>query len=86
MYNAIKMVWPLTYSQLTTRLTFFSVLPAELLALHVYIPASALLILLKVRLAVLDRELLACSLWIHVTSGSGFPVAAQLILTGLPSL
>ena len=74
------------YSQLTTTFSCFAVLPAELLALHVYIPASALLILLKVRLAVLDPVLVACPLWIHVTSGSGLPVAVQLILTGLPSL
>ena len=60
--------------------------PAELLALHVYSPSSVLFILSKFKYAAFFPEVLICPFLIHDTSGSGFPVAVQLILTEDPSM
>ncbi len=60
--------------------------PAELLARHVYCPSSVVLILSKFKYAIFFPELFICPFRIHDTSGSGFPVAVQLILTDDPSV
>ena len=57
----------------------------ELLALQVYCPSSVLLMLLKIKNAAFFSELFTLPILTHVTSGSGFPDAVQLILTDDPS-
>ena len=51
-----------------------------------YIPVSSFPTFLKNNSAVLAPELFTFPLCIHLTSGSGLPVASQLMLTSLPSL
>ena len=58
----------------------------ELLARHVYCPASVLFILLNFKNAAFFAELSSSPFLIHATSGSGFPDASQAIMTGDPSL
>ena len=67
-----------TYSLLVVSVAF---IPAELFALHVYDPASALLIELKLSVAVLEPEIMIMPSWTQLTSGTGFPEVLQLILT-----
>ena len=54
--------------------------------MHVYSPSSVLFIWSKFKYAVFLPELFICPFRIHDTSGSGFPVAVQLILTEDPSI
>ena len=58
----------------------------ELLAWHVYFPASVLFILLNFKNAALFPELSSTPFLIHATSGSGFPEASQVMMTGDPSM
>ena len=65
----------------------FSVDPAELLALQVYCPSPVLLILLNVSIADFFPELFVRPFIVtHFTSGSGVPVAEQVMVTEDPSL
>ena len=75
-----------SYLQLTKSFSCFSFCPTLLLAKQVYIPASIFSVLQKMRKAVFRPKVRSCPLWAHLTSGAGFPVAAQVMLTGLPSL
>ena len=59
---------------------------AELLARHVYCPASVLFILLNFKNAALFPELSSTPFLIHTTSGGGFPEASQAVVTGDPSI
>ena len=74
------------YSQLTSKYSCFSVRPKELFASQMYIPVSSFPTFPKINSAVLAPELFTFPLWIHLTSGSGLPVALQLMLISLPSL
>ena len=58
----------------------------ELLARHVYFPASALLILLNFNDAAFLPKLSSTPFLIHATSANGFPEASQVMLTGDPSM
>ena len=58
----------------------------ELLARHVYCPASILLIFSNFKNAAFLPELSSTSFLIHATSGSGFPEASQVMVTGDPSM
>ena len=58
----------------------------ELLARHVYCPASVLFILLNSKDVAFFPELSSTPFLIHATSGSGFPEASQVIMTGDPSM
>ena len=58
----------------------------ELLARHVYFPASVLYILSKFKNAALFPELFSTPFLIHATSGSGFPEASQAAVTEDPSM
>ena len=58
----------------------------ELLARHVYCPASVLFILSNFKIAALFPELFSAPFLIHATSGSGFPEASQVMMTGDPSM
>ena len=58
----------------------------ELLARHVYCPASILFILLNLNNAAFFPELSNTSFLIHATCGSGFPEASQAMVTGDPSM
>ena len=58
----------------------------ELLARHVYCPASVLLILSNFKNAVFFPELSSTPFLIHATSGSGFPDASQAMVIGVPSM
>ena len=58
----------------------------ELLARHVYCPASLLFILSNFKTAVPFPELSNTPFLIHATSGSGFPEALQAMVTGDPSM
>ena len=58
----------------------------ELLARHVYCPASVLLILSNFKNAAFFPELPSSPFLIHVTSGSGLPEALQAMVTGDPSM
>ena len=62
------------------------VTPIELLARHVYCPASFLFILSKFKDAAFFPELSCTPYLIHATSGSGFPEAVQATVTGDPSI
>ena len=58
----------------------------ELLARHVYCPASVLFILSNFKRAVFFPELSSTPFLIHATSGSGFPEALQAMVTVDPSM
>ena len=58
----------------------------ELLARHVYCPASVLFILLNFKIASPFPELFCTPFLIHATFGSGFPEASQVMVTGDPSI
>ena len=58
----------------------------ELLARHVYCPASVLLILSNFKNAAFFPELSSTLFLIHATSGGGFPDASQVMVTGDPSM
>ena len=58
----------------------------ELLARHVYCPASFLFILSNFKNAAFFLELSSTPFLIHVTSGCGFPEALQVMVTGDPSM
>ena len=58
----------------------------ELLARHVYCPASVLFILLNFKNAAFFPELSSTPFLIHATSGSGFPEASQAMVTRDPSM
>ena len=54
----------------------------ELLARHVYCPASVLFILSNFKIAAFFPELSSTPFLIHATSGGGFPEAVQATVTG----
>ena len=58
----------------------------ELLARHVYCPASILFILSNFKKAAFFPELFSTPFLIHATSGSGLPEASQAMVTGDPSM
>ena len=58
----------------------------ELLARHVYCPVSDLFILSNFKNAAFFPELFSSPFLIHATSGSGFPEASQVMITGDPSM
>ena len=58
----------------------------ELLARHVYCPASVLFILSNFKDAAFFPELPSSPFLIHATSGGGFPEAVQATVTGDPSM
>ena len=58
----------------------------ELLARHVYCPASVLFILSNFKNAAFFPELSSIPFLIHATSGSGFPEASHAMVTEDPSL
>ena len=58
----------------------------ELLARHVYCPASVLFILSNFKNEAFFPELSSSPFLIHATSGSGFPEASQAMVTGDPSM
>ena len=58
----------------------------ELLALHVYCPASILFTLSNFKNAASFPELSSTPFLIHATSGGGFPEALQAMVTGDPSV
>ena len=58
----------------------------ELLARHVYCPASLLFTLSNFKIAASFPELSSSPFLIHATSGSGFPEASQVMMTGDPSM
>ena len=58
----------------------------ELLARHVYCPASFLFILSNSKDADSFPELSSTPFLIHATSGGGFPEAVQATVTGDPSM
>ena len=58
----------------------------ELLARHVYCPASFLFILWNFKDAAFFPEFSSTPFLIHATSGGGFPEAVQVTVTGDPSM
>ena len=58
----------------------------ELLARHVYCPASVLFILSNFKNAAFSPELSSTPFLIHATSGHGSPEALQAMLTWDPSM
>ena len=58
----------------------------ELLARHVYCPASVLFILLNFKNAAFSPELSTTPFLTHATFGCGFPEASQAMVTGDPSV
>ena len=74
------------YLQWTTIVVSMEVTPTELLAWHVYCPASVLFILSNLKNATLFPELFCTPFLIHATSGCGFPEASQAMVTEDPSL
>ena len=58
----------------------------ELLARHVYCPASVLFIFLNFKITVFFPKLSSTPFLIHATSGGGFPEASQAMVTGEPSV
>ena len=74
------------YLQWTTIVVLVEVTSTELLAWHVYCPASVLFILLNFKNAAFFPELFSTPFLIHATSGSGNPEASQVMVTGDPSL
>ena len=74
------------YLQWTTIVVSTEVISIELLAWHVYFPASVLFILSNFKNAAFFPELSSSPFLIHATSGSGFPEAPQVMITGDPSM
>ena len=74
------------YLQWTAIVASMEVTSTELLAWHVYCPASILFILLNFKSANLFPELSNTPLLIHATSGSGSPEAWQAMVTLDPSM
>ena len=74
------------YLQWTTIVVSLEVTSTELLAWHVYSPASVLLILSNFNNTVFFSELFSTPFLIHATCGSGFPEAPQVMVTGDPSV
>ena len=74
------------YLQWTTIVVSMEVTSTELLAWHVYCPASILFILLNFKSAALFPELASTPFLIHATSGSGSPEASQAMVTLDPSM
>ena len=74
------------YLQWTTIVVSTEVISIELLAWHVYCPASVLFILSNFKNAAFFPELSSSPFLIHATSGSGFPEASQVMITGDPSM
>ena len=62
------------------------VTPIQLLARHVYCPASFLFILSNFKDAAFFPELSSTPFLIHATSGSGFSEAVQATVTWDPSI
>ena len=58
----------------------------ELLARHVYCPASLLFMLSNFKNVAFFPELSSTPFLIHATSGGGFPEASQAMVTGDPSM
>ena len=58
----------------------------ELLARHVYCPASLLFMLSNFKNEAFFPELSSTPFLIHATSGGGFPEASQAMVTGDPSM
>ena len=58
----------------------------ELLARHVYCPASLLFMLSNFKNVAFFPELSTAPFLIHATSGGGFPEASQAMVTGDPSM
>ena len=58
----------------------------ELLARHVYCPASVLFILSNFKSPAFFPELSSTPFLIHATSGGGIPEALQAMVTGDPSM
>ena len=74
------------YLQWTTIVVSTEVTSTELLARHVYCPASVLFILSNFKNEAFFPELSSSPFLIHATSGSGFPEASQAMATGDPSM
>ena len=74
------------YLQYTTIVVSIEVTSTELLAWHVYCPASNLLILPNFKDAVFFFKRFSTPFLIHATCGSGFPEASQVMVTGDPSM
>ena len=74
------------YLQWTTIVVSIEVTSTELLARHVYCPASILLILSNFKDAGIFAELFSTPFLIHATCGVGSPEALQVMVTGDPSM
>ena len=74
------------YLQWTTIVVSIEVTSTELLARHVYCPASILFILSNFKDAVSFAELFSTPFLIHATCGGGYPEALQVMVTGDPSM
>ena len=74
------------YLQWTTIVVSTEVTSTELLAWHVYFPASVLFIFSNFKNVAFFPELSSTPFLIHATSGSGFPEASQVMITGDPSM
>ena len=74
------------YLHWTTIDVSIEVTSTELLARHVYCPASVLFILSNFKNVAFFPELSSTPFLIHATSGSGFPKASQAMVTGDPSM
>ena len=74
------------YLQWTSIVVSTEVTSTELLARHVYCPASVLFTLLTFKNAAFFPELSSTPFLIHATSGSGFPEASQAIVKLDPSM
>ena len=74
------------YLHWTTIDVSIEVTSTELLARHVYCPASVLFILLNFKNAAFFPELSSTPFLIQATSGSAFPEASQAMVTGDPSM
>ena len=74
------------YLHWTTIDVSIEVTSTELLARHVYCPASVLFMLSNFKNAAFFPVLSTAPFLIHDTSGSGFPEASQAIVTGDPSM
>ena len=74
------------YLHWTTIDVSIEVTSTELLAWHVYCPASVLFILSNFKNVAFFPELSITPFLIHATSGSGLPEAPQAMVTGDPSM
>ena len=74
------------YLHWTTIDVSIEVTSTELLARHVYCPASVLFILSNFKNVAFFPELSSTPFLIHATSGSGLPEAPQAMVTGDPSM